>query len=345
MIYAWRYPQSIHRSVMVAANPPGNYLWNAKTTDEQIHRYAVAVRPGPGLPQPDARPRRVDPLRLREDPEPLLVPADQEGQRPHRRLLRPHQRDRRRRRPARGSEDDRHAPLDRQGQRGRRRVAALRSSPERRSRTRQVWGDVASVARIDAAYGRRLFASGADRGSVIGNPGTEFLWSGGRLLNAWPANPDEKEYNSVRNSNVRTLLINGQLDFAAPPAERDSPAPASPPERAPGRPAEARPRRRLLGLRARRVHPPDRQLPRQRPRRHLPLHDQPARLHAVEHPGQNRRDRRRRLPRLRRPRSSSPFSGSPGGFAAARRSDRRRASPCGRCSRCCSASAAGAWAC
>jgi hypothetical protein len=81
----------------------------------------------------------------------------------------------------------------------------------------QVWGDVASVARIDADYGRRLFASGADRGSVIGNPGTEFLWSGGRLLNAWPANPDEKEYNSVRNSNVRTLLINGQLDFAAPP--------------------------------------------------------------------------------------------------------------------------------
>ena len=41
MIYAWRYPQSIHRSVMVAANPPGNYLWNPKTTDEQIHRYAV----------------------------------------------------------------------------------------------------------------------------------------------------------------------------------------------------------------------------------------------------------------------------------------------------------------
>ena len=41
MIYAWRYPHSIHRSVMVAANPPGNYLWNTKTTDEQIHRYAA----------------------------------------------------------------------------------------------------------------------------------------------------------------------------------------------------------------------------------------------------------------------------------------------------------------
>ena len=40
MIYAWRYPESIHRSVMIAVNPPGHFLWDAKTTDEQIGRYA-----------------------------------------------------------------------------------------------------------------------------------------------------------------------------------------------------------------------------------------------------------------------------------------------------------------
>ena len=82
MIYAWRYPQSIHRSVMIAVNPPGNFLWNAKTTGEQIRSLRRAVRPGAGLPQPNARPRRLGPLRLRQDPQPLLVPADQEGQRP-----------------------------------------------------------------------------------------------------------------------------------------------------------------------------------------------------------------------------------------------------------------------
>ena len=41
MIYAWRYPKSIHRSVMIGVNPPGNFLWDAKTTDEQIRRYAA----------------------------------------------------------------------------------------------------------------------------------------------------------------------------------------------------------------------------------------------------------------------------------------------------------------
>src|SRR5213075_1223502 len=40
MIFSWRYPNSIHRSVMIAVNPPGHFLWDAKTTDEQIRRYA-----------------------------------------------------------------------------------------------------------------------------------------------------------------------------------------------------------------------------------------------------------------------------------------------------------------
>src|SRR5256714_8791484 len=41
MIYSWRYPKSIHRSVMIGVNPPGNFLWNAKTTDEQIGKYSA----------------------------------------------------------------------------------------------------------------------------------------------------------------------------------------------------------------------------------------------------------------------------------------------------------------
>ena len=40
MIYAWRYPKSIHRSVMIGVNPPGHFLWDPKTTDAQIRRYS-----------------------------------------------------------------------------------------------------------------------------------------------------------------------------------------------------------------------------------------------------------------------------------------------------------------
>src|SRR3954466_9308322 len=41
MIYSWRYPESIHRSVMIGVNPPGEFLWDAKTSGEQIRRYAA----------------------------------------------------------------------------------------------------------------------------------------------------------------------------------------------------------------------------------------------------------------------------------------------------------------
>src|SRR5206468_2091221 len=40
MIYAWRYPERVHRSVMIGVNPPGHFLWDAKTTGEQVRRYA-----------------------------------------------------------------------------------------------------------------------------------------------------------------------------------------------------------------------------------------------------------------------------------------------------------------
>ena len=41
IIYSWRYPDSIHRSVMIGVNPPGHFLYYPGTTDEQIARYAT----------------------------------------------------------------------------------------------------------------------------------------------------------------------------------------------------------------------------------------------------------------------------------------------------------------
>ncbi len=51
-----------------------------------------------------------------------------------------------------------------------------------------VWGEFASIGLADAQPAERYFSSGADRGSIIGNPFTEFLWGAGGLAD-WPANP------------------------------------------------------------------------------------------------------------------------------------------------------------
>jgi pimeloyl-ACP methyl ester carboxylesterase len=40
MIYEWMYPDSLHRVVMPAVNPPGHFVWDAEVIDEQIEEYA-----------------------------------------------------------------------------------------------------------------------------------------------------------------------------------------------------------------------------------------------------------------------------------------------------------------
>jgi hypothetical protein len=87
----------------------------------------------------------------------------------------------------------------------------------------QLWGDVAAVARTDVSYARRFFANRTDGESIIGTPGADLIWASGELVDSWPATPDENDYARVRDSRVETLLIGGNLDFATPPqwATRD----------------------------------------------------------------------------------------------------------------------------
>jgi pimeloyl-ACP methyl ester carboxylesterase len=221
MIYSWRYPKSIHRSVMIGVNPPGRFLWDAKTTGEQIRRYAALCAEDRSCRSrtPDLAaslhsayghiPKHWWFLPIKEGNVQAgaffgLMAATTDGAGP---LAAPWTID-----TLLSAEE---------GDGGGAWFLSLLAQVAFPSE--QLWGDVAAVARSDAAHARRFFASGANRGSVIGTPGTDLIWAGGRLLDAWPANPDENQYTRVRDSNVETLLIGGELDVATPPqwATRD----------------------------------------------------------------------------------------------------------------------------
>jgi hypothetical protein len=61
-----------------------------------------------------------------------------------------------------------------------------------------VWGQMAAAGRPDAHAAKRYFSSDVHHGdSILGNPGTDFIWGGGRLADAWPANANENEYDRV----------------------------------------------------------------------------------------------------------------------------------------------------
>jgi len=215
MIYSWRYPQRLHRSVMLAVNPPGHFLWDAKTTGDQIRRYAALCAKDTFCSSrtPDLAasihsafanvPDRFWFLPVKKGNTEAaaffgLMNATSDGGGP---LSGPRTIDT--------------LLSAQQGEGG--GVWLLSFMSQLTFPYLQVWGDVAAIARSDAAYARRFFAANRDRGSVIGSPGTDLIWAGGRLLDSWPASPDENEYTRVQNSNVETLLIGGNLDFATPP--------------------------------------------------------------------------------------------------------------------------------
>jgi pimeloyl-ACP methyl ester carboxylesterase len=40
MLYQWRYPNSLHRVVMVGVNPPGHFFWHPEDTEDLLGQYA-----------------------------------------------------------------------------------------------------------------------------------------------------------------------------------------------------------------------------------------------------------------------------------------------------------------
>ncbi len=211
MIYQWRYPNSVDRSVMVGVNPPGNFIYSGAEIDQGIERYSALCAKQPACRartgnlaasvQHTAAHMPSSWLSLPIKPGNVLVGT----------FL--------------GLTEATGSPLTgpmtlnswisaAQGDpSGLWFLSAMANLVLPQSFT---WGEFASIGMADAQPVERYFSSGADRGSIIGNPLGEFLWGAGGLVHAWPANPGENQYTSVQNSNVPTLLIGGTLDFETP---------------------------------------------------------------------------------------------------------------------------------
>ena len=214
MIYASRFPKRIHRSVMIGVNPPGHFLWDRKTTDEQLGRYAALCA------KDESCGTRTDDL--------AASMRRTAANMPDRWLFLPIEASSVRIFTFYGLMEttSEMAPMngptaidswlsvaegDASGLWLQSLVAKLAPMPF-------VWGQYASAARPDARAAADYFADGKQKGgSGLGYAGTAFAWGGGRLADAWPAAPDENAYSRMRTSKVETLLIGGALDFSTPP--------------------------------------------------------------------------------------------------------------------------------
>ncbi|MDQ3972806.1 MAG: alpha/beta hydrolase [Actinomycetota bacterium] len=214
MIYSWRYPERVHRSVMIGANPPGHYVWDPQDAVDHIDRYSQLCAEDPACS------RRTDDLadlmtRTSADlPERwgfLPIKADQVRILSFFGLM----------------ESEHKPPLT-----GPMTIDAWLAAANGDASgfwfqsfgadmlfaNPWVWGEYAALGRADAHAAARHFTSDAAAADpILRDAGTSFIWSAGGLIDAWPSNGSEDEYTRVQKSDVETLLVGGELDLATPP--------------------------------------------------------------------------------------------------------------------------------
>jgi pimeloyl-ACP methyl ester carboxylesterase len=211
MIYAERYPKSIYRSVMIGANPPGDFLFDTATIDQEFQSYARLCAASAICSS------RTNDL--------IATIKRTAANMPDRFLFLPIKKGNVLAATAFGMQEstDADAPdsapmtIDAW-------LSAAKGDPSGlwfesflasiAFPQSFVWGQFASFGSIDFPAVTQYFAHPDP--SIIGSPGTAFLFGGGELVNAWPAASDEGQYMHLQASNVQTLVISGALDMATP---------------------------------------------------------------------------------------------------------------------------------
>ncbi|MCU7729534.1 alpha/beta hydrolase [Actinoplanes sp. KI2] len=213
MIYAWRHPDAVKRSVMIGVNPPGHYLWDPALTDAQLDHYGelcsqderCAARTGDLTTAMRATsahmPSRwgflpIEPGNVRAgtflglfNTTPSAAPLNA---------------------PTMIDAWQAAAAGDPSG------LWAVSTLMKLFMPTAFTWGEFAGAGMIDADAVDAYYAAGGDHGSILRNAGSDLLWGGGQLAKAWPVSPDYNGYRRMRPTDVETLLIGGTVDFSTP---------------------------------------------------------------------------------------------------------------------------------
>lgn len=204
-IYARQHPERIHRSIMIAVNPPGRFVWEPEVTDRQLEYYARLCAEDPTC---SARtPDLVQTMRtvLHDMPRRwLFLPIDTGKVRVVTFALLFH-------RETAALVFDAYVAAEKGDASG---LALMSLAYDFVIPSMFTWGDMASKAvTADCDPTRDYEAEMEPPGSILGAPLSKLLW--GSLQCSQVALIPE-EYREVQRSDVETLLLVGSVDFSTP---------------------------------------------------------------------------------------------------------------------------------
>ncbi len=206
-LYGVKHPDSIYRSAMIGANPPGRLHWEPEMIDAQLKYYSELLSKDPEMIKrtPDLlntmravihnMPRKwlffsINPGKVKVVTFALLY---------HRTTA--------------AVIFDAYVAAKNGDPSG---LALMSLAFDYVMPPMFTWGDLASKAvSADFDPSRNYMTGLAPPDSVLGSPLGKLLWAPLSLA-AWPAKPIAEEFRKLQHSDVETLLINGSVDFSTP---------------------------------------------------------------------------------------------------------------------------------
>jgi pimeloyl-ACP methyl ester carboxylesterase len=210
-LYALRYPESVHRSLMVGVNPPGHFDWEPKSVDGVIEAYGELWKENAGAYAPDLAgivrrvlatlPKKwyvftIDPDKVRCMAFMMLYHLETAVQ-----VL------------------EAFVAADEGDYAG---LALLSFFFDQMIGSAVNWGDnVSKAMSADYEPERDYITDMNPPSSILGSPFSQLL--GLMRYGGWPIQPIPEEYRRLAPSAVPTLMVNGNLDASTPAqyAERE----------------------------------------------------------------------------------------------------------------------------
>lgn len=204
LLYGYLHPETVYRSVMVAVNPPGHFLWSPSKIDEQLQYYG-------GLSVPDSAGARTQPVAptiqhalrnipthwsiFRLDPGKIKVVA----------FVMLFQK-----RTA-SIVFDCFRAADAGDYSG---LYMLQLAYNFMLPKMMVWGEFFAKGSADFGSSADILQQLTDTSSIMGSPLSHLIL--GSALGHWPVEPIPAELRAVQPSPVQTLMVSGSVDFSTP---------------------------------------------------------------------------------------------------------------------------------
>lgn len=207
MTYAWKYPSSVYRSLMISVNPPGHFVWEPEVVDGLI-AYDASLCASDS--ECSARTSDLaETMRTVSHAIPwrwLFIPIDPGKVKFITHFMLFH-------RGTAATVFDAYLAAE-QGDPG--GLAMMSLAYDFMIPNALNWGDWAAKGSIDYDPARDWLTEMDPPGSVLGSPTSLLVGAAAQLGGGWPAAPTPNKFRQVQPTDVETLLVSGSIDYSTP---------------------------------------------------------------------------------------------------------------------------------